>query len=533
MIPETRYTRSGEVSIAYQVAGDGPLDLMFLPGWISQIEQLWEAPGNRRFLERLMSFGRLIMFDSRGTGLSDHGLTSYSLDQDVADALAVLDAAGSERSAVMTYAGGGLVGARLAAEQPQRIGALIMYASFARTTWAPDYDWAMTAEDRMGLTTEEFSRWGEPDIELTARLAPSMGGDPALRDWLARTQRLTASPSEARTIVGAIADADVRDSLDQIRVPTLVMHRPGELVWDVRHSRYLAEHIPGARYVELEGADSLPFIGDSEAIVDEIEEFLTGGRRGGDVARDLLTVMFTDIVDATARAAALGDGHWRDLLSQHDAAVRTQLSRFGGREVKTVGDGFLATFDGAPSEALRCALAITDAIRVLGLEVRVGMHTGECELIGDDVGGMAVHLASRVAALAEPGEVLVSGTVFGTVVGGRSSSPTGAFTSSRAYRGDGLCSRSPSAARTRAGPRCTAPRLQPEGAGAHDRGDPAARRSRGRGGFARGRAARAVPLRGGADRGFRRGAAARVRRGARVRSRGLAQARRAGRRDPR
>jgi len=418
VIPETRYTRSGDASIAYQVAGDGPLDLLFLPGWISQIEQLWEAPGNRRFLERLLSFGRLIMFDTRGTGLSDHGLEVYSLDQDVADTLAVLDAAGSERCAVMTYAGGGMIGARLAAEQPQRIGALIMYASFARTTWAPDYDWAMTAEERTALTAEEFRRWGEPDAELTARLAPSMAGDPNLMAWLARTQRLTASPSEARSIVGTLADGDVRDVLGQIRVPTLIMHRPREQVWDVRHSLYLAEQIPGARYVELDGADSLPFIGDSEAIVEEVREFLTGGRQGGTVARDLLTVMFTDIVDATARAAALGDGHWRDLLAQHDALVRRQLTRFGGREVKTVGDGFLATFDGAPSQALRCALAITDATRELGLQVRVGMHTGECELIGDDVGGMAVHIASRVGALAAAGEVLVSGTVFGTVVGG-------------------------------------------------------------------------------------------------------------------
>ena len=418
MIGETRYTRSGDASIAYQVSGEAPLDLLFLPGWISQIEQLWEAPGNRRFLESLLRFSRLIMFDSRGTGLSDHGLATYSLDQDIADALAVLDAAGSERAAVMTYAGGGLVGARLAAEQPQRIGALIMYASFARTTWAPDYDWAMTREEREGLTMEEFRTWGEPDNELTSRLAPSMAEDPALAAWVARTQRLTASPSEARMIVGTLADADVRDVLPEIRIPTLIMHRPNEHIWDVRHSRYLADHIPGARYVELEGVDSLPFVGDSDAILQEVEEFLTGGRTGGGVARDLRTVMFTDIGDATARAAVLGDGHWRDLLTHHDEAVRAQLRRFGGREVKTVGDGFLATFDGAPSQALRCALAITEAARGIGLEVRIGMHTGECELIGEDVGGMAVHIASRVSALAAPSEVLVSGTVFGTVVGG-------------------------------------------------------------------------------------------------------------------
>jgi class 3 adenylate cyclase len=206
--------------------------------------------------------------------------------------------------------------------------------------------------------------------------------------------------------------------LPQIRVPTLVMHRPKELVWDVRHSRYLAEHIPGARYVELEGVDSFPFIGDSDAILEEVEEFLTGGRAGGELVRALLTVMFTDIVDATGHAARLGDGRWRDLLARHDEEVRKELRRFTGREVKTVGDGFLATFDGPPSRALRCALAITQSARELGIEVRVGIHTGECELIGDDVGGMAVHIASRVNGLAQPDEVLVSGTVFGTVVGG-------------------------------------------------------------------------------------------------------------------
>jgi class 3 adenylate cyclase len=231
-------------------------------------------------------------------------------------------------------------------------------------------------------------------------------------------QRLAASPGEARVISRAMVDLDVRDVLPRIRVPTLVMHRPRELVWDVRHSRYLAEHIPGARYVELEGIDSFPFVGDSDAILEEVEEFLTGARGGGELARALLTVMFTDIVDATARAAELGDRRWRDLLSHHDEHVREELDRFKGREVKTVGDGFLATFDGPPSHALRCALAITQAAGALGIEVRVGMHTGECELIGDDVGGMAVHIAARVSALAGPGEVLVSGTVFGTVVGG-------------------------------------------------------------------------------------------------------------------
>jgi class 3 adenylate cyclase len=229
---------------------------------------------------------------------------------------------------------------------------------------------------------------------------------------------LAASPSAARALLNAAVDLDVRDTLPRIRVPTLVMHRAGDTAWDPRHSRYLAEHIPGARHVELEGIDSLPFVGDSDAVLEEIEEFLTGVRGGAEPARALLTVMFTDIVDATARAARMGDARWRDLLADHDAQVREQLARFGGREVKTVGDGFLATFAGPPSRALRCGLAITAAARELGLEVRIGAHTGECELIGEDVGGMAVHIASRIVALAGAGEVLVSGTVFGTVVGG-------------------------------------------------------------------------------------------------------------------
>jgi class 3 adenylate cyclase/pimeloyl-ACP methyl ester carboxylesterase len=416
--PTTHYARSGDASIAYQVVGETGLDLLFLTGWITQIEQLWEAPANRRFLERLADFSRLILFDSRGTGLSERVLETYTLEQEAQDALAVLDAAGSERAALFTYSLGGLVGAQLAADRPDRIGALVMYASMARTSWAPDYDWAMTREEREALTERNFARWGETNSEAMSVFAPSMSDDPALAAWFARLQRLAASPGEARTIFNAMVDLDVRDALPRIRVPTLIMHRPRELVWDVRHSRYLAKHIAGARYVELEGIDSFPFVGDSDAIIEEVEEFLTGVRGGGELARDLLTVMFTDIVDATARAAELGDRRWRDLLAHHDRDVREELSRFGGREVKTVGDGFLATFAGPPSGALRCALAITAAARDLGVTLRVGMHTGECELIGEDVGGMAVHIASRVCGLAGPGEVLVSGTVFGTVVGG-------------------------------------------------------------------------------------------------------------------
>jgi class 3 adenylate cyclase/pimeloyl-ACP methyl ester carboxylesterase len=418
MAPVTRYAHSGEASIAYQVVGEGGLDLLFLTGWITQIEQLWEAPANRRFLERLASFGRLILFDSRGTGLSDRVLVEYSVEQEAEDAMAVLDACESERAAVLTYAVGGLVGAQLAAERPDRIGALVMYASMARTSWAPDYDWAMTSEEREELSALNIATWGEANSIAMSGWAPSMAEDPALVAWFARMQRLAASPNEARIISRAMVDLDVRDALPRIRVPTLIMHRPRELVWDVRHSRYLAEHIPDARYVELEGVDSFPFVGDSDAIIEEIQEFLTGVRSGGELIRALRTVMFTDIVDATARAADLGDRRWRDLLAQHDRDVRDELSRYDGREVKTVGDGFLATFDGPPSRALRCARALVRAASDLGVHIRIGIHTGECELIGDDVGGMAVHIASRVSGLAGPSEILVSGTVFGTVVGG-------------------------------------------------------------------------------------------------------------------
>jgi class 3 adenylate cyclase len=406
------------VSLAYQVVGDGPLDLLFLPGWISQIEQLWEAPAVRRFLEALTVFSRVILFDKRGSGLSDRLSDDQTIEQDALDALAVLDAAGSERAALFTYATGGVTGVTLAADHPERVGALIMYASVARTSWAPDYDWALTREERREFTETNATTWGSTDSPVLGIVAPSVADDLALAEWLARMQRLAASPAEARALASGLADMDVRETLPRISVPTLIMHRTGDQAWDVRHSRYLAEHVPGARYVELDGVDSFPFVGDSDAIIDEIEGFLTGGRRGGEHARALLTVMFTDIVDATARAARVGDRRWRDLLADHDRQVRAQLTRFGGREVKTVGDGFLATFDGPPSRALRCAQAISAEAHELGIEMRIGIHTGECELIGDDVGGMAVHIASRVSGVAGPGEIMTSGTVYGTVVGG-------------------------------------------------------------------------------------------------------------------
>jgi class 3 adenylate cyclase len=418
MDPTTRYAKSGDASIAYQVMGEGPVDLLIVPGWISQLEHAWEAPAARRFFGRFAEFSRMIMFDRRGTGLSDPLGDDHTLEQDVLDALAVLDAAGSERAVVYSKWLGGPAGILLAADHPDRISALILYASAARSTWAPDYDWAITAEERDQLVKGGVEEWGEGSNREIERWAPSMVGDPVLTAWFARLQRLIASPTQAERRWREAGEHDVRDALERIRVPTLVMHRPDEHVWDVRHSLYLAEHIPEARYVALKGEDAVDFVGDTNAIVEEVEEFITGTRSGGERARALLTVMFTDIVDSTRRAAELGDAGWRDLLARHDAVVRKELARYGGREIKTMGDGFLATFASTPSAALRCAAAVSDAASEIGVEVRVGIHTGECELIGEDVGGMAVHIASRVNGLAKAGEVLASIAVSSAVAGG-------------------------------------------------------------------------------------------------------------------
>jgi class 3 adenylate cyclase len=414
-LPTTQYARSGDLSIAYQVVGDGPIDLLFLPGWISQVEHSWEEPALARFFERLSSFSRLILFDRRGTGLSDTLTGPPTAEDELEDALAVLDAVGSERTAIMAWAAGGATGALLTARHPERVGALVMYAAMVSTTAATDYDWTHTSEQRKRFIDEMVANWG--DGSRIATFAPSMDGDPRFKAWLSRMERLAASPGTIRAILEAAGSVDVRGALPTIRVPTLVMHRGEDQAIDIRHSHYVAANVPGARFVELRGIDTLPWIGDYQAVIDEIEEFLTGGRRGSEPQRALLTVMFTDIVGATGHAARLGDSRWRDLLHAHDACIREQLERFGGREVKTIGDSVLAVFDGVPSRGLRCGKAVVEAVHELGIDVRIGMHTGECELIGDDVGGMAVHIAARIASMAAADEVLVSGTVYGTVVG--------------------------------------------------------------------------------------------------------------------
>jgi class 3 adenylate cyclase/alpha-beta hydrolase superfamily lysophospholipase len=411
---QTRYAHNGDVAIAWNAVGDADMDLVFVPGFISHVEHVWEDPGLAGFFERMTAFARVIVLDRRGCGLSDRRSGPIDIDDEARDILAVLHDAGSERAVLMGYTMGGAVAIAAAALAPERVQALILYATLVRTVADADIDWTFDAETRRRTWNEMIEAWGTG--KALAQLAPSHADDERLRTWLARLERLSSSPGELRRLLATFDEEDVRGMLDELRVPTLILHRSGDRMVDVRHSRYLSQRIPGARYVELDGVDNLPSAGDSAAILGEIEEFLTGGR-SSTVERALLTVLFSDVVDSTGHAARLGDARWRELLAAHHLAVRREVDRFGGREVKTIGDAFLVTFDAAPSRAVRCATAVAEAVRALGLELRVGLHTGECEVIGDDVGGMAVHIAARMAELAAPGEVMASGTTFGTVVG--------------------------------------------------------------------------------------------------------------------
>jgi class 3 adenylate cyclase/pimeloyl-ACP methyl ester carboxylesterase len=408
MLAETRYARAGDVSIAYQAFGSGRLDLVLLSTFWNQIEHHWELPSFAQALERLGSFARVVMLDKRGSGLSDRVNGTPSAEERMDDIRAVMDAVGSQRAALLGASEGGTLSALFAATYPHRVEALIIYGSTAR--------WADTlSESTLAFMTEYFeTAWGSGDF--AAVIAPTLSEDENFHRWFARLERLTATPGVAQQLARWNAGIDVRAALPAITAPTLVLHRTDDMAAPIEGGRYLAEHIPGARFVELPGDEHYPFVGDVELVVDEIEEFLTGERPRHAIDRALATVLFTDIVDSTRRAAALGDRRWHDLLERHDAVVRRQLERFGGREIKRTGDGFLATFDG-PARGIRCAAAIRDALTQLGLEVRSGLHTGECELFNGDIGGIAVHIAARVNGLAGAREVLVSGTVRDLVVG--------------------------------------------------------------------------------------------------------------------
>lgn len=416
MLPETKYAKSGNVYIAYQVVGQGPFDLVFVPGWVSHMEYSWEEPSFARFLQRLASFSRLILFDKRGTGLSDRVTETElpTLEQRMDDVRAVMDAASSERAALFGVSEGGNLSVLFAATYPERTIALIMIGIFAKRIWSPDYPWAPTPEERQKWLDTLEQHWGGP-VEIET-LAPSAAHDERFRKWWATYLRLSASPKAAVALGRMNTQIDIRHVLPTICVPALVLHRRGDLDSNVEEGRYIAARISGAKFVELPGRDHLPFVGDVDLILDEVEEFLTGVRRGPEPDRVLSTVMFTDIVGSTQRAAELGDRRWRDLLESHRAVIRHELGRFRGREVETAGDGFLATFDG-PARAIQCACAIRNAVQQLGLTIRVGLHTGECELRGDSLGGIALHIGARVAANAGPNEVLVSSTVKDLVAG--------------------------------------------------------------------------------------------------------------------
>jgi pimeloyl-ACP methyl ester carboxylesterase len=413
-IPDTRYARADGGAIAYQSFGEGERNLVVVPPFVSHVEMSWEHPPYGEFMDRMAEIGRVTVFDKRGNGLSDALPEGESLEQRADDILAVMDAVGAERASLFGISEGAAMAALVAATRPERVDSLVLYGGIVRMREGEDFysgaGWHVIAEEMLSGIEEA---WGE-GISLTA-LAPGRLGDERFRRWWGRFERAAAGPKMARDAFELDMQLDVRSVLSAITCPTLVLHRTHDVI-PMEQSHYLASHIPDARMVELEGENHWPWLDDTEAVADEIEEFLTGARRPREPDRILATVLFTDIVASTQRAAELGDEAWREVLRGHDSLVREQLQRHSGREVKATGDGFLATFDG-PARGVRCARAITEAVRPLGVEVRAGLHTGECELLGNDVGGLAVHIGARVSSAAEAGEVLVSSTVKDLVLG--------------------------------------------------------------------------------------------------------------------
>jgi pimeloyl-ACP methyl ester carboxylesterase len=413
--PPIRYAKSDDVDIAYQVVGDGPTDLVFVAGALTNLEVLWEDPDYRRFCERLGTFTRLLLFDKRGMGLSDR-VRIGTLEQRMDDVRAVMDAAGSESAALMGVSEGGPLSMLFAAAHPERTRALILCGAEVKEETTDDWPWgeATRAEFEQAMDIERvIERWGKG--LSTDYLFPRRRGDEAFRNWFGRLQMQSATPNDAVAFMRMAFEIDVRHVAPSVKVPTLVLHRTEDPVCHVENARWLARAIEGSRYLELPGNDHVPWA-DQDEILAETQEFLTGVREPAEPDRVLATVLFTDIVGSTEHAQALGDRSWRDLLERHHAVVRNELTRFRGREIDTAGDGFFAAFDG-PARAIRCALAIRGAASELGLELRAGLHTGECELLGDKIAGIAVHTGARVAARAGPNEVLVSGTVRDLVSG--------------------------------------------------------------------------------------------------------------------
>lgn len=412
--PKTEYARNGDVHIAYQQFGQGDLDLVMVNGFTSHLDLTWELEAGARFLNGLGSFARVINFDRRGTGLSDPVAEAPPLEVRMDDVRAVLDDAGVERAALLGISEGAAMSILFAAAHPERAQALVLCGGLARSTHAPDYEWALPVEDLVASGVELVGpHWGEGAILDVS--GPSVADDPEIREWQARLERST-SPGMLREVVAMFMQTDVRDAVPSVQCPALVLHRTRDRLVNVRHGRWLAENLPDARMVELDGDDHMPYFGDTETLLGEIEEFLTGARHQPEPERVLATVLFTDIVDSTKTASELGDARWRGLLERHDAVTRKAIDGHGGKAVKSTGDGFLATFDG-PARGIRCAQEIAAKCGALGIGIRAGLHTGECEVLGDDIGGVAVHIAARVSAMADADEVLVSRTVKDLVAG--------------------------------------------------------------------------------------------------------------------
>jgi pimeloyl-ACP methyl ester carboxylesterase len=416
--PNTHYAKNGDIHIAYQVFGEGPFDIVFIPGFISNVEWYWEAPPIAQFFERLAAFSRFILFDKRGTGLSDRVPVSElpTLEQRMDDVRAVLDAAGSRQAVVFGISEGGPMAALFAATYPERTGGLILYGAMAKWLRSPDYPLAPDHEgfEGRGRFAPMVENWGT--AESLKWFAPTVAEDEHVKQWWAMFLRLGASPAASVALAEMNLSIDIRPLLSAISVPTLVLHRSGDRIATVAEGRYLAEHIAGARFVELPGTDHIPAVGDVDSIINEVQEFVTGERGIVEPDRVLATVLFTDIVDSTVRVVEMGDQRAQDLLEMHHALLQRQIDRFHGRRIKSTGDGVLATFDG-PARAIRCTLAIVNEVRRLGIEIRAGLHAGEIDLVGDDVGGIAVHIAARVMAKAGANEVWVSSTVKDLVTG--------------------------------------------------------------------------------------------------------------------
>ena len=415
--PTTQYAKVGDLHIAFQVVGDGPLDLVFVPGWVSNVELGWEEPRQAAFQRGLASFARLILFDKRGTGLSDPVPIDRppTLEDRMADVNAVMDAANVDRAALFGFSEGGAMSALFGATYPDRISSLVLWGATPRISWADDWPWGVTRSEGIAqLKSVESGQFNEHfGLDF---FVPGVADEPDMVRWWNRTSRLSASPGMYVALIKTNGATDVRSVLPTISVPTLILHRSDDKVVDVRASRYMAEQIPGARLVELPGGDHWPWIGDSDTALGEIQQFLVGSRPQPQIDRFLTTVLFTDIVDSTVRADELGDKAWTKLLDIHDGFSKDQLALFGGKWVKSTGDGMLATFDG-PGRAIQCAMSLLEKARDHGLELRAGLHTGEAERRGDDIAGMAVHIAARVSALAGANEVLVTSTVRDLVAG--------------------------------------------------------------------------------------------------------------------